>query len=129
MRVALHVRILAVVLGLALIYALVEVSSERIINPPPPPMLKAAPYLQISLGHHVMMRLIHVHPGHFFMGSPDTEDDRDPSEGPRHRVTFKHGFYIGQFPVLLGEWVEGIFVITCAMMSSSWAPVIGLLAK
>jgi formylglycine-generating enzyme required for sulfatase activity len=42
--------------------------------------------------------------GSFTMGSPDNEEDRSSSEGPRRRVTISRPFAVGQFAVTFDEW-------------------------
>jgi formylglycine-generating enzyme required for sulfatase activity len=42
--------------------------------------------------------------GSFVMGSPDTERDRLPHEGPCHPVRITRSFSIGVFPVTVGEF-------------------------
>jgi formylglycine-generating enzyme required for sulfatase activity len=39
------------------------------------------------------------------MGSPDSETDRDASEGPQHPVTIRHDFFLGKFEVTQAQWV------------------------
>jgi formylglycine-generating enzyme required for sulfatase activity len=45
------------------------------------------------------MVLTPIAAGAFLMGSPDTEPERFPDEGPRHRVTLSHDFWMGIHPV------------------------------
>lgn len=45
------------------------------------------------------MKLVKIPAGQFFMGSPVDEIDRDPDEGPRHRVIFTAPLLIGVYPV------------------------------
>ena len=42
--------------------------------------------------------------GTFLMGSPGTEADRLPNEGPQHRVTLARAFAIGKYEVTFAEW-------------------------
>ena len=57
-------------------------------------------------GHQVLDEhgydLIRIEPGEFWMGSPDDENDRLESEGPRHRVTMARPYYIGATEVTQG---------------------------
>jgi len=50
----------------------------------------------------IVFRLIPA--GEFMMGSPPSERDRDPSEGPRHRVRITKPFYLGKYEVTQEEW-------------------------
>jgi len=45
-----------------------------------------------------------VQAGSFMMGSSAFEDGRKDNEGPRHRVTFRHGFALGKTEVTVGEF-------------------------
>jgi len=45
-----------------------------------------------------------IPPGSFWMGSPENEPGRFPDEGPRHRVTIKQGFWMGETPVTQEQW-------------------------
>ncbi len=47
--------------------------------------------------------MIPVEGGAFDMGSPDDDNESDPDEKPRHRVTLP-GFYIGKYPVTQALW-------------------------
>lgn len=38
------------------------------------------------------------------MGSPESEMERRASEGPQHRVTTRHSFYLGKFEVTRAQW-------------------------
>jgi formylglycine-generating enzyme required for sulfatase activity len=40
------------------------------------------------------------------MGSPPTEQDRDPNEGPQTIVTLTRGFWIGKYEVTQGEYLS-----------------------
>ncbi len=53
------------------------------------------------------VRLAWINPGSFIMGSPATEQDRNPyevSEGPQTQVTLTRGFYMGKYEVTQGEY-------------------------
>jgi uncharacterized protein (TIGR02996 family) len=52
------------------------------------------------------MRLAHIPPGAYIMGSPPQEAGREENEGPRHEVRIKRPFYLGVFPVTQGEYKE-----------------------
>jgi hypothetical protein len=45
------------------------------------------------------MALAPIVAGTFMMGSPETESERATDEGPRHRVTLSHDFWMGIHPV------------------------------
>jgi formylglycine-generating enzyme required for sulfatase activity len=42
----------------------------------------------------------------FPMGSPPTEQDRDPNEGPQTIVTLSRGFWMGKYEVTQGEYLS-----------------------
>jgi formylglycine-generating enzyme required for sulfatase activity len=58
----------------------------------------AAPFRN-SLGMH----LLPVEPGTFFMGSPETEEERSDDE-VRHEVKLTQRFWLGQYEVTQAEW-------------------------
>ena len=45
-----------------------------------------------------------IEPGTFWMGSPEDETGRWPSEGPRHQVTLSHGFWLAITPTTQAQW-------------------------
>ena len=52
----------------------------------------------------VCPEMVVVPPGSFMMGSPDSEADRMPWEGPQHRVTIDYAFAVGVYAVTFEEW-------------------------
>lgn len=48
--------------------------------------------------------LIVIQPGEFMMGSPLSEELRDPDEGPRHRVRIGYALGVAQYKVTRGEY-------------------------
>ena len=48
--------------------------------------------------------MIVVRAGKFDMGSPESEPDRYPSEGPQHEVTIAKPFAVSKFEVTFAEW-------------------------
>jgi formylglycine-generating enzyme required for sulfatase activity len=48
--------------------------------------------------------MVVVPAGSFMMGSPATEEGRQPSEGPRHLVTINRAFAIGKFELTFDEY-------------------------
>ena len=49
--------------------------------------------------------LVWIPPGTFLMGSPDTEQDRQATEGPVTQVRLVSGFFMRKFEVTQGEYV------------------------
>jgi formylglycine-generating enzyme required for sulfatase activity len=52
----------------------------------------------------VTQRLRWVPPGRFWMGSPDSEEGRYESEGPRHEVGVGAGFWLFDTPCTQALW-------------------------
>ena len=63
--------------------------------------VQAGPEITNSIG----MKLRLIPAGEFMMGSPESEKDRRDDE-KQHRVRITKPFYIGQFPVTLGEFLK-----------------------
>lgn len=55
------------------------------------------------LGNGVNLELVALPAGTFLMGSPETEAERSPCEGPQHWVGISP-FYLGQYPVTQAQW-------------------------
>jgi formylglycine-generating enzyme required for sulfatase activity len=52
-----------------------------------------------SFTNSVGMKLVLIPAGTFVMGSPETEPDRHPDEGPQHLVTISRPIYMSVYPV------------------------------
>ena len=50
------------------------------------------------------MTLTLIPAGTFMMGSPESESQRRPTEGPQHPVEISHAFYMGVYEVTQGEY-------------------------
>jgi formylglycine-generating enzyme required for sulfatase activity len=48
--------------------------------------------------------MIVVPTGHFTMGSPTTEKDRDPDEGPQHEVSIGKSLAVAKYETTFAEW-------------------------
>jgi len=59
--------------------------------------------LSVNLGGGIRMEFVWIRPGTFTMGSPLTEQARDPDETP-HQVTLTAGFWIGRYEVTQAQW-------------------------
>jgi len=55
--------------------------------------------LSLDLGNKVTMKFVLIPAGRFTMGSPDSEKDHQPYEGPQHEVTIGKAFYMGVYEV------------------------------
>jgi formylglycine-generating enzyme required for sulfatase activity len=60
-----------------------------------------------DLGKDVMLEMVYIPSGTFMMGSPKTEEGREPlikwSESPQHEVTVQP-FFLGKYPVTQAQW-------------------------
>jgi formylglycine-generating enzyme required for sulfatase activity len=70
-----------------------DVETEKISAPEP------AEELSIELGNGVKVDFVLILPGEFDMGSSSYEKDRDPDEGPVHKVRISRPFYIARSEV------------------------------
>lgn len=52
----------------------------------------------------VAPEMVVIPPGHFLMGSPKNEPERDDDEGPQQRVRIPQAFAMGRFAVTFAEW-------------------------
>lgn len=48
--------------------------------------------------------MVHIPPGKFLMGSPESESGRWKAEGPQHEVTIGYSFEIGKYAVTFDEY-------------------------
>jgi formylglycine-generating enzyme required for sulfatase activity len=56
--------------------------------------------------------------GTFVMGSPMAESDRQPDEGPQHRVRIERPFAAGRYEVTNGEWQACVAAGQCGAATS-----------
>jgi formylglycine-generating enzyme required for sulfatase activity len=47
------------------------------------------------------------------MGSPDNEKDREPNEGPQHKVTIARRFAVSIYDVTFDDWEACVNVGSC----------------
>jgi formylglycine-generating enzyme required for sulfatase activity len=80
----------------------VEDSTSRKGEPAAAPGLKKE--LSLDLGGGTTMKLVLIPAGKFTMGSPETEADHKPEEGPQHEVTISKPFYMGVFEVTQAQF-------------------------
>jgi len=50
------------------------------------------------------LEMVLIPAGSFIMGSPNSEKDRYPDEGPQHWVTISKDFYMGKYEVTQAQW-------------------------
>jgi sulfatase modifying factor 1 len=59
---------------------------------------------EVELPGGVKVELMWIRPGEFMMGSPNTEAGRWDDEGPQTSVRLTRGFWLGKYPVTVGEF-------------------------
>lgn len=60
-------------------------------------------YFDEMLAGKLPLRMMQIPGGSFMMGSPETELDRQASEGPQHQVT-ADSFFMGKYPITQTQW-------------------------
>jgi len=58
----------------------------------------------LPLNKEVSISMSWIPAGTFMMGSPETEPGRKADEGPQHKVTLTHGYWLGKTEVTIGQW-------------------------
>ncbi|MHC0061910.1 SUMF1/EgtB/PvdO family nonheme iron enzyme [Nostoc sp. UIC 10890] len=58
-----------------------------------------------NLGNGVVLEMVAIPGGKFFMGSPESEPERSGDESPQHPVTIQP-FFMGKFPVTQSQWAS-----------------------
>ncbi len=61
--------------------------------------------LRIRLADEIMIDMIRIMPGRFWMGSPDDETNRLENE-KRHRVQITKSFFLGKYEITQAQWGE-----------------------
>ncbi len=59
-----------------------------------------------TLTNSIGMEFSLIPAGEFYMGSPESEKDRDPVEGPVHHVNISQPFYMGKYKVTQKQWSD-----------------------
>lgn len=72
-------------------------------TPEATPKQDAQQNLQEGLGGGVILDMIYIPGGRFWMGSPENEDGRYHTEGPQHKVQVP-SFYMGKYPITQVQW-------------------------
>ena len=67
----------------------------------PAPVFRGPPK---TIANSIGMKLAHISPGTFLMGSPEGEKRRYEHEGPEHEVRITKAFYLGVHHVTQGEY-------------------------
>ena len=90
----------AVVLGCVLM----QLAAGPATAPATLPTTSPAPALSLDLTKDLKLDLLLIPAGTFTMGSPETEADRDETEGPQHEVKIAHAFYIGKYEITQAQY-------------------------
>jgi formylglycine-generating enzyme required for sulfatase activity len=64
--------------------------------------------------------MIVIPAGKFSMGSPESEPDRETSEGPQHEVTIADRFAASKFEVTFQEWDACVAAAGCPAVADRW---------
>ena len=63
--------------------------------------------------------MIVIAAGKFIMGSPESEADRDASEGPQHEVTIAKPFAVSKFEVTFEAWDACVAAAACPRLTNA----------
>ncbi|MFO5492623.1 MAG: SUMF1/EgtB/PvdO family nonheme iron enzyme, partial [Cuspidothrix sp.] len=63
----------------------------------------SARYFVEDLGNGVMLGMVEIPAGTFYMGSPENEEERYDNESPQHQVTVP-SFFIGKYPLTQAQY-------------------------
>ena len=63
-----------------------------------------APAGRDEITNSIGMKLKLIKLGTFLMGSPKDEEGRYDNEGPQHKVEISRAFYLGAYPVTVGQF-------------------------
>src|SRR5215813_4348944 len=64
--------------------------------------------------------MIVIPAGKFIMGSPESESNRDVSEGPQHEVTIAKPFAVSKFEVTFEAWDACVAAAACPRLADRW---------
>jgi len=64
--------------------------------------------------------MIVIPAGKFIMGSPESESNRDASEGPQHEVTIAKPFAVSKFEVTFEAWDACVAAAACPRLADRW---------
>ena len=64
--------------------------------------------------------MIVIPAGKFIMGSPESESDRNASEGPQHEVIIAKLFAVSKFEVTFDEWDACVAAAACPRLTDRW---------
>lgn len=69
-----------------------------------PPLESQTSPVIVMLPGDVELKFCRIPAGSFLMGSPETEEGRQPDEGPQRRVTISKPFLMGMFEITHAQW-------------------------
>jgi formylglycine-generating enzyme required for sulfatase activity len=81
-----------------------SLTAKKSLPPVPIPVQPTEVAFDKSKDCDVCPEMVVIRKGSFAMGSPDTESDREPNEGPVHKVNIAKSFSVGKFEVGYKEW-------------------------
>jgi formylglycine-generating enzyme required for sulfatase activity len=64
--------------------------------------------------------MVVVPAGTFMMGAPESDADREDSEGPAHEVTIAKPFAVSTFAVTFAEWDACVAAAACPHVPDAW---------
>lgn len=76
--------------------------SESIHRLDPP--LEPSQVWRVDLGNGVILEMVQIPAGSFWMGAAEGEEHSSDDEYPRHRVTIAKPFWMGRYPVTQAQW-------------------------
>jgi formylglycine-generating enzyme required for sulfatase activity len=76
-----------------------------------------------TITNSIGMKLAYIPSGEFTMGSPDKEANRQPIEGPQHKVKITKAFYLGVYEVKQSEYEKVVGKNPSAFKDSPDHPV------
>ena len=84
-----------------------EIKNQAVFAPQPaipkqPEPKPPGPFTE-ALGNGATLDMVHIPGGVFWMGSPETEENREDREGPQHKVRVPE-FWMGNYPVTQKQW-------------------------
>lgn len=77
---------------------------ERAVEPSPPTGTASPPQVELKINPRDGQPYVWIPSGSFEMGCSTGDDGCFDDEKPRHRVTIRRGFWMGQTPVTLGAY-------------------------
>ena len=95
-------------------------SPVQITSPIPTPIKSSQPSdgaLRKSTDCDVCPEMVAIPAGSFSMGSPESEANRNSTEGPEHKVTIGQSFSVGKFEVTSKEWDACLGAGACKKLS------------